>query len=137
MKTGPATAPGPWGSILIRGQTGSVQARQLGWGLAVLALLAGAQEVGLQSQADLLHRLVLDLPHALLGDPDDLPDLLERHRLLDLAGLETEAVLDHRPLDISQIGLVVQDDPLDLLGRLALEAGPLGLEEVGLLQLRV
>src|SRR5690606_21538878 len=90
-----------------------------------------------QLEADLLHGLVLDLADALLGHADDLAHLLERHGLLGRAGLEAEAVLDDRALHAGQIGPVLQDDALDLVGSVALVVGPLGLEEVGLLELRV
>src|SRR5690606_32848442 len=43
----------------------------------VLFLALGAEEGRFELAADLLERLVLDLAHALLGDADDLADLLE------------------------------------------------------------
>jgi len=51
-----------------------------------LGIVGGlAEELALELGADLLHRLVLDLAHTLLGHTDNLADLLERHRLLGVA----------------------------------------------------
>src|SRR5687768_14176505 len=72
------------------------------------------QIVRLQRDANLLQGLILNLADALLGDTDDLPDLLERERsrvgvLLDLLP-QGEPVSDHLLLDVGQLGPVLADD---------------------------
>src|SRR3954469_4395760 len=58
-----------------------------------------AQLLRLRECAELLQRLVLDLPDPLAGDAEDAADLVERPRLL---AVQAVAQLQHAPLPLAQ-----------------------------------
>src|SRR5918995_414555 len=79
--------------------TYSIRATARSIGSAPYRLHAVAQALRLGERLELLERVVLDLPDALAGDAERLPDLLERARL---RSVESVAQLDHAPLPLGQ-----------------------------------
>ena len=68
-------------------------------------------------KAELSQGLVLNLPHAFLGQADQLADLGERARSLVpetccISGANPEAVVNHFTLDIGQISIITKNDVL-------------------------